>query len=384
MKQAIPVFRTFVPESARARAAAALARGWLGYGPECRELERHFTGKHGGFALATSTCTSALHLAAQLLRRRTQRREVIVPAITFVSTAMAFHHAGFRVRVADVESRSLLLSAQSVARLVSADTAAIVAVHLYGQWCASLPALRRLCDAGGAVLIEDCAHRVDLLDDEPPVGDYACYSFNAVKEVPCGEGGLLWGRDVTDEAATRAVSNVGLGIDTMQRAARLRHADYQFTTESGLKLRLNDLAASLVNGGLESLAVSRSRRAAQFARYDDLLAPLAPRVRPLKRTDGDACLMYVVHVPAPQRDAIRAHLAERGVASSVHYPSLARHPLFRDSADSPMNFDVDDTLITLPSFPEMTREEQCAVADALATASECVDASAGAGRLAFD
>jgi hypothetical protein len=49
-----------------------------------------------------------------------------------------------------------------------------------------------------------------------------------------------------------------------------------------------------------------------------------------------------------------------------------------------MNFDVDDTLITLPSFPEMTREEQCAVADALATASECVDASAGAGRLAFD
>lgn len=383
MTPTIPVFRTFVPEAARARAAAVLARGWLGYGPECRELERRFSATRGGFALATGTCTAALHLAAQLLRRRTSRRDVVVPAITFVSTAMAFHHAGFRVRVADVDSRNLLLSEEAVAPFVGADTAAIVAVHLYGQRCAALPALRALCDSRGVALIEDCAHRIDLLDDGPPLGDYACYSFNAVKEVPCGEGGLLWGRDDADETAARAASNVGLGIDTMQRAAALRHADYQFTQESGLKLRLNDLAASLVNGGLESLAASRSRRAAQFALYDDLLAPLAPGVRALKRTDGDACLMYVVRVPAAQRDGIRAHLAERGVASSVHYPSLAGHPLFGGIAGSPTGVGVDDTLITLPSFPEMTREEQHTVADALATACERVDASAGAGRRAF-
>ncbi|MBS0326555.1 MAG: DegT/DnrJ/EryC1/StrS aminotransferase family protein [Proteobacteria bacterium] len=383
MKPAIPVFRTFVPESARKRAAATIARGWLGYGPECRELERRFAGIRGGFALAAGSCTSALHLAAQLLRRRTPRRDVIVPAITFISTAMAFHHAGFRVCVANVDPRNLMLSADAVAPLVTADTAAIVAVHLYGQRCPALAALRRLCDTRGIVLIEDCAHRLDLLDEAPPLADYACYSFNAVKEVPCGEGGLLWGRDGADETAARAVSNVGLGIDTMQRSAALRHADYLFTHESGLKLRLNDLAASLVNGGLESLAASRSRRAEQFALYDDLLAPLAPRVQPLPRVRGDACLMYVARVPAAQRDRIRTHLAENGVASSVHYPSLARHPLFRDSASPSMSPDIDATLITLPSFPEMTPEEQRSVADALATACERAAASPRTGRHAF-
>jgi UDP-4-amino-4-deoxy-L-arabinose-oxoglutarate aminotransferase len=380
MKPSIPVFRTFVPFAARSRAAAVLSRGWLGYGPECRALEKHFLGGRGGFALATGSCTSALYLAALLLRRRTAAMEVIVPSITFISTAMAFHHAGFRVRVANVDPRNLMLSAETIAPLVSSDTAAIVAVHLYGQYCAALADIRALCDAHGSTLIEDCAHRLDLFDDAPPLGDYACYSFNAVKEVPCGEGGLLWGRNADAEADVRALSNTGLGIDTMQRAATVRHADYQFTREPGLKLRLNDLAASLVNGGLDSLAGWRAQRAAQFALYDDLLAPLAPLVRPLSREASDSCLMYVVRVPAADRDAIRAHVADCGIATSVHYPALTRHPLFHDGAPAQTQIDVDDALITLPSFVEMTPDEQRLVTDALDSACDRLQVSQEAAR----
>jgi dTDP-4-amino-4,6-dideoxygalactose transaminase len=367
MSGSIPVFRTHVPAAARLRAADVLASGWLGYGPECRALEARFQAGRSGFALATGSCTSALYLAALLLRQRTKARQVIVPAVTFISTAMAFHHAGFRVRIANVDPRHLMISPDTVQPLISADTAAVVAVHLYGQPCAVEP-LRTVCDAHGAALIEDCAHRLDLLDAGMPAGDLACYSFNAVKEIPCGEGGLLWGCDAGLESAARALSNAGLGIDTLQRAATIRHADYQFTQGSGLKLRQNDVGAALVNGALDLLPTWRLERTAQFARYDALLAPLAPHVRPLERTAGDSCLMYVLRVPAQKREALRAHLAERGVASSVHYPSLARHPLFRDDAGERTRMDVDEALITLPSFLGMTAEDQHVVAAALASA----------------
>jgi dTDP-4-amino-4,6-dideoxygalactose transaminase len=292
---------------------------------------------------------------------------------------MAFEHAGFTVRVADVDPRTLMLTPHTVAPLLSGNTAAVVAVHLYGQYCAALPALRQQCDAAGVALIEDCAHRLDLLDAAAPLGDYACYSFNAVKEVPCSEGGVLWGRDARDDPYARSLSNVGLGLDTMQRAASARHADYQFASGTGLKLRLNDLAASLANGALPSLADARAERRAQFARYDELIGPLAPAVRPLARNRDDSCLMYVVLVCHAHRDRIRHHLADCGIATSVHYPSLARHPLFGAGASTPpTSVDADGALVTLPSFLEMTPAQQHRVAEALARA--CADPSESAQR----
>jgi len=79
--------------------------------------------------------------------------EVIVPAITYVSTAMAFHQAGFTVRVADVDPETLLLTAGTVAPCLSGRTRAVVAVHLYGQHC-ELDAIHGLCDRRGLVLID--------------------------------------------------------------------------------------------------------------------------------------------------------------------------------------------------------------------------------------
>lgn len=365
MSEIIPVFRSYVPPEAIQRAAEVMERGWLGYGPECRALEERFTATRGGWALATSSCTSALYIAA-LIARRGPAPEVIVPAVTFVSTAMAFHHAGYRVRVAPVDPRTLMVTAETVTPLVNEATVAVVAVHLYGQRCPALPALRGLCDRHRLTLIEDAAHRLDLLDPQPPWGDLACYSFNAVKELPAGEGGMLWGSSMRREDVARAASNVGLGLDTMQRSATTRHAHYEFSGESGLKLRCHDIAAALVNGAIGKLAGWRARRAEQFRLYDRLLEPLRPLVRPLDRDDGDACLMYVIRVPAAVREALRREMAARHVATSVHYPSLADHPLFRPAQghETPIA-PTHETLVTLPTFLEMTAAQQRTVVTAL-------------------
>lgn len=361
----IPLFRPWTTTAARERALAVMASGWLGYGPQCQALEQRFAGTRGGWSLATSSGTSALYLAALLCRDARALPEVVVPAMTFISSAMAFAHAGFRVRVADVDPVSLTLTAEAAARLLTARTRAIVVVHLYGQRAPELPALRALADRHGLTLIEDCAHRIDLADPGPRMGDLACFSFNAVKELPGGEAGLLWGRDPGLETHARAMSNAGLAQDTLQRTASAKHRDYQFSTATGIKLRSNDIAAALVLGALDDWPAARATRQRQFADYDEMLAPYAPDLEPLVRDADDSCLMYVAR--ARRRALLREGLAARRIATSVHYPSLARHPLFAADAD-PRARDgaLDATIVTLPTALQLSADAQARIGAAIA------------------
>ena len=192
------------------------------------------------------------------------------------------------------------------------ERGALLVVHLYGQRHPALAGLRAFADHHGLLLIEDCAHRVDLLDNAPPQGDLLCYSFNAVKELPGGDGGLIWGRNPATERCVREVSNLGLTVDTMQRAATPHHADYGFGTMPGLKLRSNDIAASLVNAALDHLPEWRSQRRDQFRLYDLSLAPLAPALCPLHREDDDSCLMYSSSFPPQAANGSRRGLAAAG------------------------------------------------------------------------
>ncbi|HEV8256675.1 MAG TPA: DegT/DnrJ/EryC1/StrS family aminotransferase [Casimicrobiaceae bacterium] len=351
-KAPIPVFRPQVPSAARRRLERALDSGWLGYGPECLALESAFTSRRGGWALATSSCTSALYLAGRLIHASSDvdQPEIIVPAVTFVASAVAFLQAGVKPVLGDVDPETMLLDVDAAPRALSPRTRALLVVHLYGQRHPGLAGLRAFADDHGLLLIEDCAHRVDLLDNAPPQGDLLCYSFNAVKELPGGDGGLIWGRNPATERCVREVSNLGLTVDTMQRAATLHHADYGFGTMPGLKLRSNDIAASLVNAAMDHLPGWRAQRRDQFRRYDLSLAPLAPVVRPLHREDDDSCLMYVVKLPAAIRERIRARLASAGIATSVHYPSLAWHPLLGSKASGACCESEDERLVTLPTF----------------------------------
>jgi dTDP-4-amino-4,6-dideoxygalactose transaminase len=111
--------------------------------------------------------------------------------------------------------------------------------------------------------------------------------------------------------------------------------------------------------------------------YDRLIAPLAPAVRALRRGDDDSCLMYVVKVPAVLREAMRAMMAAAGVATSVHYPSLARHPLFGNKLPGGSCGDQDLSIVTLPTFPDLGEDAQRRVVATLARALEAIPRATG-------
>ena len=122
------------------------------------------------------------------------------------------------------------------------------------------------------------------------------------------------------------------------------------------------------NGGIESLAACRKKRAAQCRLYDRLLAPLAPHIVPIERSRDDSFLMYVVRVAAELRESVRAAMASTGVATSVHYPSLARHPVFGNASDDASCLGQDERVVTLPTYAALGADDQQRVVDALADA----------------
>lgn len=357
----IPICRPCIPPSGLIAMQECIESGWIGYGPKCTELERRFA-KRGGYGLATANCTAALYLAGRICVT-SDKDEVIVPAISFVSTAMAFRCAGMKVKLIDVDLNTGLVDVTALEQIISPKTRAIVVVHIFGQRVQGLNVIREICSRHQLLLIEDCAHRIDLANGKMPLADIACYSFNAVKEVPAGEGGLLWCRDEVLMSRARSISNVGLTTDTPARAHSLIHSDYEFSEEVGLKLRANDLVAALAIAGLETLEANRVLRKNIFSVFSEAIHD-SKFLKLLTREDDDSFLMCILKVQAERRQEVRDLFARMLISTSIHYPSLSRHPLF--SADSALNAEQFDTeVLTVPCFPSMAAEDVNRVASAL-------------------
>lgn len=362
----VPVFRPNVTEHMREAVTRCLDSFWIGNGPEAKRLEAVFE-ERGGWAVATVNCTSALYLAGRLLHP-SLKDEVIVPAITFANTATAMLAAGLKVRLVDVDKDSLLVNYEQVAAALNERTRAVVVVHLYGSHFEDSK-LYELAKNNGAVVIEDCAHRIDVLDFSPPKADFCCYSFGAVKECPAGEGGLLWGSDQRLEQEARHLSNAGLTVDTLTRSGKAMHLDYGFIESACLKLRISDLNAALARASLEELQDTRRIREKINSRYRSFLERVDSCIRLLPCQGDSSYLMNVIRVDSSLRDRVRSHLGQRGFGTSVHYPPLTSHPLFCGSKCEIAEAAAKE-LVTLPSYLGLDGSTQRDICDSIGEALE--------------
>lgn len=360
IKDRIPVFQPPVTVDLASSVAECIESRWWAYGPRCKQLENTFTVNRGGWALATNSCTSALNLIARFIRK-TNFDEVIVPSITFISTAIAFADASIKVVPVDVLSENLLIDPGEVIKYVNRNTRAIVAVHLYGQE-AEIESLRSICDSYGIFLIEDCAHRIGSLC-KAPIGDFACYSFNAVKEAPAGEGGLLWCKHKDFEENIREISYLGMSVDTWQRSSAAIHKPYIFGTMTGLKFRMTDIAATFVLNCLGNLDCWKERRKEIFFHYNHYLSQTSVTESMFQRSADDSFLMYVIRVRESAREKLRQAFANNGISTSVHYPSITRNKFWVSNRSYPVSEKADKQLLTLPCFIDLDYNSQKKIID---------------------
>ncbi|MEE2973187.1 MAG: DegT/DnrJ/EryC1/StrS family aminotransferase [Planctomycetota bacterium] len=367
-----------------------LDSGWLTTAGKCFDFEAAFAETvDARFGIAVNSCTAALHLACEAAGV-SRDSTVLVPTLTFTATAEVVEYLGGRVRLADVDPETGLLTPEIVADAIEADPSisCVMPVHFAGQACKMIgdddgPGILEICDARGIPVIEDAAHAFPARHaDGRPVGAAigaaaTCFSFYANKTITTGEGGIV---TTDDEALAARMRRMRLhGID---RSAWDRHrkggASWEYdVVAAGFKYNLSDLAAAVGLAQLERARDFQKARRTLAGRYLERLEPLTPRIRlPKASTDGDshAWHLFVVHLDdddGPDRTRFIAELTERGIGTSVHYRPLHRmsHWSRPDVTGLGPGFPGADAwyrgCVSLPLFPSMSDAEFDLVCEAV-------------------
>jgi dTDP-3-amino-3,4,6-trideoxy-alpha-D-glucose transaminase len=275
--------------------------------------------------------------------------EVIVPAHTFIASALGVTHAGATPVFCDVEPGTGLIDAASAETVVGERTAAVVAVHLYGQAC-DMDALGALADRHGLALVEDCAQAHGARWRGERVGGFgraACFSFYPSKNLGAlGDAGAICTHDA----------------DLAEKARWLRHIGQRAKGEHvmvGYNERLDGLQAALLRVKLPHLDRWIDSRRAVAAAYRE---GLPPNLRLLEERPESPCTYHLFPIRTGDRDALAEALGRAGVGTGVHYhPAMHHHPPYRDhrraAADCPEAAAWAAEELSLPMFETLTEDE---------------------------
>jgi perosamine synthetase len=354
----------------RAAVAAVLDRGVLtGSGSvESPALEREYAAYLGvRHCLAMNSGTAALHACA-VAADLEPGDEVIVPAFTYVASAMAFCHHGVRPVFSDVDERTFNLDPARIEERITERTRAIVAVHLHGLPC-DMGSIVPLAERRGLVLIEDVAQAHGAEYDGRKVGSFgrcAGGSLNATKNLPGGEGGLFVTDDDEFHLAASRLRYMGEDIPDVDPPAGRRY----WSHGTGWNYRPHELPAAFARSQLGRIdayrdAADRNARilGEGLAEVPGVLAPLVP--------EGRRSVWYIYRVlldpgaigyegdVSELRDRVVAALAAEGVAVMLwqHHP-LPAYTAFRRRSLRPWQASLEGEPISPwdPSeFPVATR-----------------------------
>ena len=359
----------------------SLQSGWLTTGPKVKRFEHDFAEyincRH---AIAVNSCTAALHIALSALGVG-PGDEVIVPTLTFCSTANVVVHLGAQPVLVDVEEDSGI-SPHAIEAAITPRTKAIVPVHYGGQAC-DLDAIYGLAARFDLPVVEDAAHAVgasyrghkigsDALSLSGPgradrsVKTIAAFSFYATKNMTTGEGGMLTTADDTLAERMRLLALHGMSRDAWKRYTSAGSWYYEVVAP-GYKDNMTDLQAALGIHQLRRLDgfVTIRRRYAHL--YDQAFSDLVEVGTPVYHSDRDHVYhLYVIRLDLDRLEIDRAQFIEalktHHIGTSVHFIPVHLHPFYRERfgyrrGDLPQAEMLYDRIVSLPLYPRMTEAD---------------------------
>lgn len=333
--------------------ADAVRNGWnLNHSKYLGRLQESFAEFVGSnHALATSSCTGALHLAFSALGLG-PGDEVIVPAVTWVATASAVAYTGAKPIFVDVDQQNWTLDPAKVEANLTPATKAIVAVHLYG-FLADVTELRRIADAHGLFLVEDAAPAIGATlagRKAGTFGHFGCYSFQGAKLLVSGEGGML----VTDSP------------DLYARAVKLQEHGRKPGTfwieELGYKYKMSNLTAALALGQLERAEpqIAKKRKIAQW--YRELLRDIDGLNFQEELPDSlgihwmTSIRLSGVH--AGKRETLTSYLKAKGIDTRPTFPNISKFTFWASESKAlPAADSIANDGINLPSGVGLTKSD---------------------------
>ncbi|GKW10877.1 UDP-4-amino-4-deoxy-L-arabinose--oxoglutarate aminotransferase [Pectobacterium carotovorum subsp. carotovorum] len=380
MTDFLPFSRPTMGEEEIAAVADVLRSGWITTGPKCQQLELAFCQQIGcRQAIAVSSATGGMHVTLMALGIG-PGDEVITPSQTWVSTVNMITLLGAEPVMVDVDRHTLMVRPQDIEAAITPKTKAIIPVHYAGA-PADLDALRALSERYGIPLIEDAAHAVGTQYRGEWIGarGTAIFSFHAIKNITCAEGGMVVTDDDVLAERIRSLKFHGLGVDAFDRQLQGRKPQAEVVTP-GFKYNLADINAAIALIQLDKLSAFNARRQQLAVRYLTQLYSLP--LQPLAVPDYPhlhAWHLFMVRVDETQcgisRDALMAALQTHGIGTGLHFRAVHTQKYYRERYPHlhlPETEWNSASLMTLPLFPDMLDSDVDRVVAALTSILESV------------
>ncbi|MGC8960630.1 MAG: DegT/DnrJ/EryC1/StrS family aminotransferase [Chloroflexia bacterium] len=371
MKMEIPLARPYTDEKEELAVAAVIRSGWVSQGPKVIEFEQMVADFVGArFAVATNSCTSALHVSL-LLQGVKEGDEVICPAFTCMATANAIRHAGAFPVFVEIDPRTFNLDPNAVDRAVTPRTRAIMVVHQIGL-AADMDSLREIARKHHLAIVEDAATALGGTYKGKAIGSLGsptCFSFHPRKVITTGEGGMITTDDPDLAERARILRSHGASISDLERH-KARGVIYAAYPEAGYNYRMTDMQAAM---GIEQMKklpwiLERKREIARF--YDMELARIPGVETPYVPDYAEHSYQsYLIRLPVSlDRDALLREMAARGISCRHGIAPLHLEPYYRrlyGEIHLPVTEEVSRRTLFLPIYPQMTYEELRYVVDNL-------------------
>ncbi|UTT69576.1 DegT/DnrJ/EryC1/StrS family aminotransferase [Arthrobacter sp. DNA4] len=358
----INVMKPWLGEEEARALAEVVASGWVAQGPKVKEFESRFAEFQGvRHAVATSSCTTALHLAL-VVAGIGPGDDVVVPSLSFIATANAVTYVGARPVFCDVDAATGNVTAETIHAALTLDTRAVIVVD-QGGVPLDIDPIRELCDRHEITVIEDAACAVGSTYKGRPVGagaDVAVWSFHPRKILTTGEGGMLTTNRADWAARARTLREHSMSVSATDRHGSLL-APAESYLEVGFNYRMTDLQAAVGLVQLGRLPEVLARRRDIAAQYVAGLSRV-PGLRlvsdpPYGTTNFQSFWVEVLPSFGTSRDGLLQKLAEAGISARRGIMAAHRQPAYRwrDSGGTLLQHTerLNDRTLILPVYHEL-------------------------------
>lgn len=341
-----------------------LEKGWTGMGFKTAEFEeewKKYTGHKHAYYLNSNTV--GLHLAVKILKMRNGWQdgdEIISTPITFVSTNHAVLYENMHVTFADVD-QYLCLDPEDVERKINDKTRAVIFVG-YGGRVGQLDKIIEICKKHNLKLILDAAHMAGTRVNGVCPGtwdgvDVTVYSYQAVKNLPTGDSGMICWSDEESDAITRQMAWLGINKDTYKRSNAGTYAWKYDVDYVGYKYNGNAIMAGIALVQLKYLDADNNRRREIVEKYNEAFKDI-PEIQIISAPYHDECSYHIYELAVPDRETLMGALAEKDIYCGVHYRDNTEYSMYLyANGTCPKAHEISQHLITLPLHMWLTDED---------------------------
>ncbi len=374
----IPITKTVFDQEELDLVQEPIKSGWVVQGPFVEEFEKRFAEFTGSpHAIATTSCTTALHIAMAALGLG-PGDEVIVPAFTWVATANVVEYMGARAVFCDIDPATFNIDVGRLEALITDRTRGIIPVHLFGL-AADMAPILEIARAHRLWVVEDAACGFGARYHGRHVGtfgEFGCFSFHPRKAISTGEGGMILTSDDDRDRLCRTLRDHGAGKSDLARhegTSAFLLASYD---ELGFNFRMTDIQGAMGVAQMKKAPAIQAARTARAARYDRLLADVAWLQTPHVPVDCEHGYQSYVCWFAPEepslenlerlnslRNELMATLEQRGISTRQGTHAVTTLGLYQTrygvrAEDFPVALMADRLSLSLPLYAQMTDEEQ--------------------------